>query len=61
MLGLRLARGVTADHIEAAGVTSVVASLVDEGLLTYVDGGSIATTPRGWLLGNEVFGRILFD
>lgn len=61
MLGLRLAAGVSSEQIERAGVLAIVDALVSEGLLTRDRSGTVRTTRRGWLLGNEVFARILFD
>jgi len=64
MLGLRMARGVAAEQVEAAGVTAVLESLAAEGLCERVadaQGGAHVrwrTTERGWLLGNRVFGRV---
>ena len=63
MLGLRLVRGVPAGQVEQAGLTGVLESLAGEGLTELVaptggGGPRWRTTERGWLLGNEVFGRI---
>lgn len=61
MLGMRLVRGVSAEHVTAAGLDGALASLVADGLAERVGEGSAArwrTTRRGWLLGNEVFSRI---
>lgn len=69
MLGMRLAAGVSADRVHDAGLDEVFAGLVRDGLvesrtrtgLRAPAGAEIATwttTRRGWLLGNEVFGRI---
>lgn len=64
MLGLRLVRGVPADQVEAAGLTTVLESLARDGLVGLIEdaGGRAtprwATTRRGWLLGNEVFERV---
>lgn len=57
MLGLRLVAGVTDDLVAAAGLEAVLAQLRGEGLVEHV-GRRWRTTMRGWLLGNEVFGRI---
>ena len=57
MLGMRLVRGVAAHDIQAAGVAGVLEKLAAEGLVELV-GDRWRTTSRGWLLGNEVFGRI---
>lgn len=61
MLGMRLTRGVRADSVEAAGLTGVLESLAADGLVERHGaevGGRWRTTDRGWLLGNQVFGRI---
>lgn len=60
MLGLRLASGIGEDLAARAGVTHTCLDLADEGLLVLADGRWRATE-RGWLLGNEVFGRIWND
>ena len=57
MLGLRLVRGVPAEQVEAAGLAAVLVSLDAGGLTELVD-GRWRTTSRGWLLGNQVFGRV---
>lgn len=57
MLGLRLVVGVPEAQVAAAGLTAVLRSLADDGLVRLV-GWRWATTERGWLLGNEVFGRV---
>ena len=62
MLGMRLKRGVTEQMVTAAGLGPVFDSLVADGLVervTRVLGEEcFAATQRGWLLGNQVFGRI---
>lgn len=60
MLGLRLVRGVPAEQVSRAGLVEVLESLRDDGLveLTATDSPRWRTTRRGWLLGNEVFGRV---
>ncbi|NTW27999.1 MAG: radical SAM family heme chaperone HemW [Coriobacteriia bacterium] len=62
MLGMRLTRGVAQRAIEAADLGDVFESLARDGLVKQVTGTGAetryATTSRGWLLGNEVFGRI---
>jgi oxygen-independent coproporphyrinogen-3 oxidase len=57
MLGMRLTRGVAAPQVVAAGLASTLARLADDGLVTLAE-NRWRTTERGWLLGNEVFGRI---
>jgi oxygen-independent coproporphyrinogen-3 oxidase len=57
MLGMRLSEGVSAIHIERVGLSSVLEGLAAQGLTELADGRWRMTT-RGWLLGNEVFGRI---
>jgi oxygen-independent coproporphyrinogen-3 oxidase len=60
MLGLRLVRGVPAEQVSEAGLDRVLESLADDGLVEIVeeDARRWRTTRRGWLLGNEVFGRV---
>ncbi len=62
MLGMRLVRGVPADRVESAGLSDALSELEGRGLVeTWSDGRGVEcwrTTDRGWLLGNEVFGRI---
>ncbi len=69
MLGMRLCAGVGADRVHDAGLDEVFAGLVRDGLvesrartgasaLAGADVAAWTTTRRGWLLGNEVFGRI---
>ncbi|MHB9002686.1 MAG: radical SAM family heme chaperone HemW [Coriobacteriia bacterium] len=57
MLGLRLTRGVVTSQVDAAGVTAVLQSLQGQGLVELAE-SHWRTTRRGWLLGNEVFGRV---
>jgi oxygen-independent coproporphyrinogen-3 oxidase len=57
MLGMRLAHGVSAAQVSTAGLDEVLASLAKDGLVELVAGCWRATS-SGWLLGNEVFGRI---
>ncbi|PKQ30020.1 MAG: coproporphyrinogen III oxidase [Actinobacteria bacterium HGW-Actinobacteria-10] len=57
MLGLRLTRGVAESQVEAAALTAVLESLAGQGLVELVE-SHWRTTRRGWLLGNEVFGRV---
>lgn len=64
MLGLRLVRGVDAAAVTAARLDAVLESLEADGLVERVETpgrrGAFRwrTTRRGWLLGNEVFGRV---
>ena len=62
MLGMRLTRGVAVREVTAAGLDDVLASLERDALVERVqtprDGARWKTTQRGWLLGNQVFGRI---
>jgi len=61
MLGLRLARGVGARIVAAAGLEEQLRQLEAEGLVELAGGGvkqRWRTTTRGWLLGNEVFRRV---
>jgi putative oxygen-independent coproporphyrinogen III oxidase len=57
MLGMRLVRGVREGQVAEAGLATVLESLESDGLVDLRDGRWVATR-RGWLLGNEVFGRI---
>jgi oxygen-independent coproporphyrinogen-3 oxidase len=57
MLGMRLTKGVAPSAVTGADLEFVFASLRDEELIELA-GGRWRTTTRGWLLGNEVFGRI---
>jgi len=58
MLGMRLTCGVSAEEIEAAGLSEVFAGLAADGLVEPTPDTRWRVTERGWLLGNEVFGRI---
>jgi oxygen-independent coproporphyrinogen-3 oxidase len=61
MLGMRLARGVLAADVERSGLERTFESLGREGLVVLEGQGRSArwhTTTQGWLLGNEVFGRV---
>ena len=59
MLGMRLTRGVSAEQVDAAGLTAVLESLAADGLVERTGPAeSWRATERGWLLGNRVFGRI---
>jgi oxygen-independent coproporphyrinogen-3 oxidase len=57
MLGMRMTDGIEDKVADRAGVSAVMRSLADDGLVNHDDGRWRPTT-RGWLLGNEVFGRI---
>ena len=57
MLGLRLSVGIDPVLAARAGVVGVLDSLVADGLLEVVD-TRWRMTQRGWLLGNQVFGRV---
>lgn len=57
MLGTRMVRGVDARQVHSAGLETVAESLAVDGLLE-LERGHWKTTQRGWLLGNEVFGRL---
>ena len=57
MLGMRLVSGITDDLAVRAEAVPSLKTLVRDGLVEHA-GGSWRTTRRGWLLGNEVFGRI---
>lgn len=59
MLGLRLVEGISADEAMRAGVDVVLGELAESGLVEFdAESERWATTQRGWLLGNEVFGRV---
>lgn len=59
MLGLRMSDGITADLASRAGVEPVLEELAQGGLVRFdQETGRWTTTQRGWLLGNEVFGRV---
>jgi oxygen-independent coproporphyrinogen-3 oxidase len=57
MLGMRMTEGITDDLARRAGVTDVLESLRRDGLVQR-EGSRWRVTQRGWLLGNEVFGRL---
>ena len=57
MLGLRLVKGVSSQQVADAALTPVLEGLGADGLIELV-AGRWRTTARGWLLGNEVFGRV---
>lgn len=61
MLGLRMTDGVTAEDVDAAGLTATLTSLARRGLVEPFPGSDVPrwrTTERGWLLGNEVFSEV---
>lgn len=58
MLGLRLSAGIPFELAERSGVVPALEALEADGLVERA-GGRWRTTERGWLLGNEVFGRVL--
>ncbi len=63
MLGLRLTRGVSVARVSGAGLDAVMQDLERLGLVERFTGGPPSedrwrTTRRGWLLGNEVYGRV---
>lgn len=62
MLGMRLTSGVAEPDVADAHLEAVFAQLVEDGLIERYrhESGSarFRTTRRGWLLGNQVFGRI---
>ena len=61
MLGMRRTLGVPAEQVAAAGLDGVLESLGASGLVECshdAAGDCWRPTSRGWLLGNEVFGRI---
>lgn len=57
MLGMRMTRGIAGELAELAGATRALESLLADGLVVH-EGGRWMPTERGWLFGNEVFGRI---
>ena len=64
MLGMRLVAGVSVDRVVGAGLEEVFRELESRGLVELASSSAEPssrrwrTTRRGWLLGNEVFGRI---
>lgn len=61
MLGIRLADGVADAGVRAADLAQIFESLESDGLVErFAVHGELRwrTTRQGWLLGNEVFGRI---
>lgn len=59
MLRLRLTAGVASAQAESAGALPALEGLAARGLVERT-GDAWRTTERGWLLGNEVFERVLF-
>jgi oxygen-independent coproporphyrinogen-3 oxidase len=57
MLGMRMTEGISGELAERAGVLGALSSLERDGLVAR-ERGRWRPTERGWLLGNEVFGRI---
>lgn len=57
MLGMRMTAGIADELAVLARVTGPLESLVRDGLVAHA-GGRWRPTERGWLFGNEVFGRI---
>lgn len=57
MLGMRMTEGIADELAVLAGVTAPLESLVRDGLVVH-GRGRWRPTERGWLFGNEVFGRI---
>ena len=59
MLGLRLSRGVRDAEVRDAGLAETMRALVADGLVQ-LDDETVRwrVTTKGWLLGNEVFGRV---
>lgn len=62
MLGMRLTSGVAAEQVVSAGLAGVLETLEHDGLVELVRAADLTewwrVTERGWLLGNEVFGRV---
>jgi oxygen-independent coproporphyrinogen-3 oxidase len=54
---LRLSVGIDDSLAARAAVMPALESLVRDGLLEHA-GGRWRVTQRGWLLGNQVFGRV---
>ena len=63
MLGMRMARGVSDERVEAAepylpGLPATLDGLVADGYLAHAD-GRWRPTEQGWLCGNDLYGRML--
>ena len=63
MLGMRMARGVSDERVLEAtryvdGVLEALESLQEDGLAVH-DGSRWKPTEKGWLCGNELYGRLL--
>ena len=63
MLGMRLAQGIPLTRIESAralleGLDETIASLEADGLVERTE-THLRPSERGWLLGNELYGRLL--
>ncbi|WP_080797326.1 radical SAM family heme chaperone HemW [Arabiibacter massiliensis] len=63
MLGMRMSRGVPDAQAERAdalglGATQAFAELAEQGLVVHED-GRWRPTERGWLCGNDLYGRLL--
>ena len=61
MLGMRLVEGVPAAQVGARRAAPVTLQGLERDGLVELVGDRWRTTQRGWLLGNEVFGRIWTD
>jgi len=57
MLGMRMAVGITDELAAMAGATDALSGLEGDELVVHAE-GRWTMSPSGWLLGNEVFGRI---
>ena len=63
MLGMRMACGISDAAAEKAGAIipetpATLAKLAQDGLIVHED-GRWKPTERGWLCGNELYGRLL--
>ena len=63
MLGMRLAEGISLERLDAAreylpDLDETVDGLIDDGLAEIAE-THLRPTERGWLLGNELYGRLL--